>query len=189
MKEIGVFVFVLSLFFSCTEIEYEEKVEGYSVYRINEGGHKSSSEIRTFDQPSLEFLVRFDSSAMYDIGKNQSDINKLYGFNDCNQEIENHVHSARFGWRWFGDSLELFSYVYVEGNLLKEKLKAIRFNVAYQCKIQISDNSYLFAIDDEIVDTVPRGCNSLDVERRYLFPYFGGDEVAPHQITILIKDL
>lgn len=189
MNRYYVFAISVLLLLGCTEIEYEEKIEGFDIYRIEEGKHKSSSEIKTFDQPSMEFLVRFDSSAIYDIGGNQGDINKLYGFNDCGQDIENHTHSARFGWRWFNDSLQLFSYVYVNGDLLKNELKAIRINTAYECKIEIKSDSYLFSINNMVLDTVARGCSSLNVSRRYLFPYFGGDEVAPHEITVLIKDL
>lgn len=180
-------ILLSSVFYSCEEIDYSEQIDGFDVYRIAEGRHSSSSKIRSFTHSILNFDVRFDSTAIYDIGADQSDINKLYGFNDCSNENV-HYNSARFGWRWMNDSLDLFSYVYLDGDLLKNKIKNIAIDDVYNCQIEIRDSVYLFSVENIILDTVPRGCSSLDVSRKYLYPYFGGNMPSPHEIVILIKE-
>ena len=39
---------------------------------------------------------------------------------------------------------------------------------------------------DDISTVIPRACD-MNYKRYYLYPYFGGDEVAPHTIKIKIK--
>ena len=61
----------------------------------------------------------------------------------------------------------------------------INLNQSYDYTITLEDSSYIICVDG-ICDTTTRGCD--DVYRHYyLYPYFGGDEKAPHDIKIRIK--
>lgn len=63
---------------------------------------------------------------------------------------------------------------------------AINANLTYSIKIQ-SEN-YLFSFGDTVV-TMPRASTTTTGLGYKLFPYFGGDELAPHDVKILIKEL
>src|SRR3954453_18752508 len=82
-------------------------------YIIKKGAHYCSPNPLTFtSQSQISFKAVFDSSCIYQTvdPANQNDINKFYGFSDCNtQHLEN---SARIGWRWSKDSLRIFGFVH-----------------------------------------------------------------------------
>jgi hypothetical protein len=187
---VSLLVFFVSLIVLqfCQPIDYEERVAGFKVYRIKAGGHSSYSKIASFRKDLLDFDVRFDSTAVYAIGEKQGDINKLYGFNDCGQDIYNHRFSARVGWNWHNDSLKLFSYTYNDGVRRTVFLQSIELGGTYNCKILITPGSYIFSIDGKTLDIAPRGCSDLSLSRKYLYPYFGGETPAPHEVVILLRE-
>src|SRR3954469_6773046 len=77
-----------------TSIEFVQ----YTILQGQQYCDKSTYQAVEYD--SLVFVVKFDSSSIYQTSNttNQDDINKLFGFSDNN---ENHrQYSARFGWRW-----------------------------------------------------------------------------------------
>lgn len=51
--------------------------------------------------------------------------------------------------------------------------------------IKIEANKYIFAVDGTTIE-MPRFSTSPNGYK--LYPYFGGDEVAPHEIKIRIKE-
>jgi len=110
--------------------------------------------------------IEFDSSAIYKTvdSVNQLDINKLIGWSDCSaSHLDN---SIRFGWRWLNDSLEIHWF-------------------KHEYELTISTWDYKLSVDGTYVH-VPRNCP--EQYRRYqLYPYFGGNETAPHDIKIKIK--
>jgi hypothetical protein len=63
----------------------------------------------------------------------------------------------------------------------------VELNKAYTYEIQLQDNKYMFLLNGNTVE-LPRHCSGKG-EGYQLYPYFGGDEVAPHDITIKIKQL
>lgn len=136
----------------------------------------------------MKFLVRFDSSAIYQTADpaNQYDINKLYGFSDNN--ADHHQYSARFGWRWTEGALRLFAYVYNTGEVFSKELATVSINQEISCSIQITDTRYLFQVND-IVDSMPRLSKTIKAKGYQLYPYFGGDEAAPHEINIWIRNV
>jgi hypothetical protein len=117
---------------------------------------------------------------------NQGDINKLYGFTDCNSAV--HENSARFGWRWQNDQLELFAYCYYDGKIQKKLLSSAKLGEEICCMIKISESSYIFQVNELPVDTILRGCSCDSLSKFRCYPYFGGTESAPHDITIRIKE-
>lgn len=135
----------------------------------------------------LSFAALFDSSCIYKTVDplNQDDINKLYGFSDCNsQHLDN---SARVGWRWSNDSLRIFGFVHNGGNMIFGEITTAKIGKVIKCKIVCLDTQYVFTVDGKTL-SLPRHCSG-NYTRYKLYPYFGGDEVAPHDITIQMADL
>ncbi|HEU5052177.1 MAG TPA: hypothetical protein VFT78_03645 [Hanamia sp.] len=136
----------------------------------------------------LAFKVKFDSSAIYKTQKpeNQGDINKLFGFSDNN--TMHHDFSARFGWRWSNDSLRLFAYVYNRGVMTYKELGIVEIGKENNCSITVSGDQYLFELNG-VETKMPRASTTPKAEGYQLYPYFGGDEPAPHDISIWIENL
>lgn len=159
-------------------------------YLIRQGDHSSTGN--SYYAPvalnELKFSVRFDSSAIYkaSIPLNQLDINKLYGFSDNN--ALHHEFSARFGWRWSEGALRLFAYVYNNGTIVSEELGAVAIGKNIACALRVAGEHYEFEVAGKTT-IVPRASTTPMGKGYLLYPYFGGDEVAPHDIRIWIRNL
>lgn len=161
------------------------KVQSFIIYQ---GDHYSTPNPITFTSKSeLRFDALFDSSCIYQTvdPSNQEDINKLYGFSDCNsQHLEN---SARVGWRWSDDSLRIFGYVHNNGDMLFQEVTTVAIGAVIHCRIVCLADQYEFDVNDKTV-YLPRHCSGR-YSRYRLYPYFGGDETAPHDIHIQLREL
>lgn len=160
---------------------------GFTRYTIRKGAHYAEGNVlRSWEGNDLRFTVFFDSSAVYttrDPG-NQADINKLYGFSD--NGMDHHSYSARFGWAWTGGALRLYAYVYNGGKVTSQELKAVPIGKDIELRLQADGNRYLFTVGED-TQQVPRTA-PLPIARGYgLYPYFGGDEPAPHNVHIFIR--
>ena len=158
-------------------------------YTIRQGQHTADkSSYKTIASNELNFVVRFDSTAIYQtqVPENQYDINKLYGFSDNGSD--HHQFSARFGWRWSDDALRLFAYTYNNGEMASRELTTIPIDVEIKCSIKVTGNSYVFVVND-ITETMQRNSSLPSAKGYQLYPYFGGDETAPHDVHIWIKNL
>ncbi len=157
------------------------------LYQIKAGAHSSNSGIKKVTAATMRFEVTFDSTAIYQTVNpdNQADINKLYGLSDCNSE--HHTNSARFGWRWYKNRLEIHAYTYKNKNRESKFIDHIELGKPYICEIKFEDEKYVFSVNKKEVK-MPRNCNGIG-EGYQLYPYFGGDEVAPHDINIKVRDL
>jgi hypothetical protein len=158
-------------------------------YIIKQG--QQYSNYSSYAQVSLDqqsFVVRFDSSAIYQTAdpSNQNDINKLFGFSDNN--AQHHEFSARFGWRWSNNALRLFAYVYNNSVRVSKELGTVDLGAENHCSIKVSGDTYLFSLNG-VTTTMPRASSTANAEGYKLFPYFGGDELAPHTISIWIKEI
>lgn len=158
-----------------------------SAYIITKGGHSSNNGFKKLSTNLMRFEVQFDSTAIYQTVNpaNQADINKLYGLSDCNSD--HHTNSARFGWRWYNNRLEIHAYTYVNKQRASEYITSVEMGKQNVFELRLEDNQYVFLLNDVRV-VMPRGCTGSG-EGYLLYPYFGGDEVAPHDITIRIRDL
>lgn len=149
--------------------------------------HHGAKGIRAgmFTAKTMERRVRFDDTSMYEtsVASNQGDINKLFGFSDCS--TAHHKNSARFGWRWFNNALEIHAYTYAKKKREHKLLKKIEINTSYDMKIKINKKKYVFSIDGVELAEMNRGCKRGGLKYK-LYPYFGGDEKAPHDIHIEI---
>jgi hypothetical protein len=185
------------LFSSCekttpalTESGYKNSsLTPFTRYTIKKG--KQFSANNTFvpvEYSELKFVAKFDSSAIYRTvnSSNQYDINKLYGFSD--NSAAHHLYSARFGWRWSDLALRIFAYVYNNGSVISKELGTIQIGSESNCSIKVTNGYYIFSLNN-ITDTIVRSSTTDKGLGYKLYPYFGGDEVAPHDINILIKEL
>jgi hypothetical protein len=147
----------------------------------NKNGYKSI----TLSQ--MNFIAKFDNSAMYQtvIANNQLDINKLYGFSDNNQD--HHTNSARIGWRWYNNELQLFAYVYNNAVESDKFITSVPLNQEIPCSIKVDGANYILTANGVQV-TMPRASTTEQAVGYQLYPYFGGDEVAPQDIHIFIKE-
>ena len=161
----------------------------FTRYTIGAGQQFCSGN--TFLQTSyseMKFIAKFDSSAIYTTQdpSNQYDINKLYGFSDNN--AQHHQFSARFGWRWSDQKLRLFGYVYNNGVRDSRELGVVPIGAEINCGIKISSTAYIFTLNGT-TDSLLRSATTVKAEGYKLYPYFGGNETAPHEINIWLKEL
>lgn len=156
---------------------------------IAQGTHNSDKNAyRPVTTSEMKFVVQFDNSAIYQTAAadNQGDINKLYGFSDNDQD--HHTNSARFGWRWYNNQLQLFAYVYNNGVQSDKLIGAFPLNQEISCSIRVAGSSYVFTANGTQA-TMPRAATTAQAVGYQLYPYFGGDETAPQQIRIQIKEI
>ncbi len=172
------------LVFSCgQEIEIDPDT-GFEVFTIPSGSHNSIFRNEAFTGSGIDITVVFDESAMYtlDVTSDQADINKLVGFSDCAQDHQS--ESARIGWRWFDDELQILGYTYREGNLSFELMGAIPLNQEVDISIRVVGDTYQFSGEGLQSITMNRTSDCNSGENYWLWPYFGGNQVAPQTITI-----
>jgi hypothetical protein len=168
-----------------------KKINGASIfttYTIRAGEHYCErNSYPLFAAKALYFTVQFDSSAIYQTSnpQNQYDENKLYGFSDNNSHHQQ--FSARFGWRWCNGELQLSAYTYNGGVRSDKVLGAVAIGTEIKCAIIVKEDQYDFVLNG-VTTAVPRGSKTMQATGYKLLPYFGGDEVAPHTVTIKIRE-
>lgn len=180
-------------FWTCSEQAEEIRskdpvADSVVLYNIPAGAHYSQqSSFHTLTASSIRFKARFDSSAIYQTRdeSNQGDINKLYGLSDCNSGHQ--VNSARFGWRWFDHALQIWAYAYVNSERKMAFVGNVSLGSMDTYEISFTDSTYRFKVGETEV-SLPRHCSG-EATGYKLYPYFGGDEPAPHEVIIGIKDI
>jgi hypothetical protein len=146
--------------------------------------------IRLFSGTRMDLSVQFDDSAFYQFtgsaSGDQGDTNKLYGFSDC---FDSHTeNSARFGWRDLGGKIEIRAFTHKDGRFSSVPIKTIEPNHIYAASISLSPDrrSYLYEFDGTQV-SMERGCDQDRAQGYHLQPYFGGNQVAPHEVRIRVN--
>jgi len=182
MKKFLILLFLVS----CTK-EIDDL--GFRVYTIPVGEHSSGSFINHPNDSKISFQFILDESAYYEteIPENQHDVNKIYGMSDFG--VRHHKYSIRLGWRYIENNLELCWLRHEDGIHSSATIKIIQPDVIYNATIDIKTFYYVIVIDNDttLVRRRPEGNWGL-IRRYYLYPYFGGNEYAPHDITIKIKE-
>lgn len=158
----------------------------YLILRGNNYCEQNSYPI--YQQSSLKFKAIFDSSCIYTNAdpSNQADINKLYGFSDC--QTLHHANSARFGWNWMNGKLHIHAYCYIDSVRQYKELGIVDLNKEIDCSIDLLPGKYVFTLNGK-KDTMERHCSDTAAYGVKLFPYFGGDEPAPQDVRIRIKEV
>ena len=142
----------------------------------------------------IKYKILFDESSQYDLKNNdQYDINKLFGISYG----FHHRNSARFGWRWDLDKgkIEILAYVYKNGKRINEweqdiHIAYIDFFEFYEMEIQKNKNEYIFTLKKDSDKKVYKKLIKSRAKCFFsyeLFPYFGGNKKAPHDISISFK--
>jgi hypothetical protein len=156
---------------------------------IKKGNHSSRSKAQTLMTNRLRFEALFDESAIYTSIDpiQQHSKNKLMGFSDCNSVHQQ--NSARFGWHWIDEGLHVTAYVYANGQRLEEYIGEVQLNQFHRYEVGFEDDYYFFRLDDLPEVRVERKASCRMGLFYVLWPYFGGQETAPHDIRILIRML
>lgn len=184
-------VFFVFVFISCTKpvietTQMQVNQESFKAYVIPKGAHYcNQSTVNQLNINEMHFSVQFDSSAVYSTSSpdNQYDINKLWGFTEG---TDNHLNSARLGWGYNENKLKLYGYAYADGQRNSVEICSIDLNTQIDCSIKIATGLYLFTVNGKTL-SLPRSVLGTNTIGYQLYPYFGGDETAPHDIQILIK--
>ena len=158
----------------------------FTLYTIKAGEHYSNGTLSQASGKTLTFETIFDSSCIYETRskQNEDDINKLYGFSDCN--TLHHENSARVGWLWKDEAIKLYAYCYINKERKSQFLGTANIGDTIKLSIGVSAQEYTFTYKD-ITTTIGRYCNDPEINGYVLYPYFGGDETAPHDIHIRIR--
>ncbi len=188
-------LFILLLYISCKKrtTASAPTVLPFITYTIPRGAHYAigydSTHFEFIQANHLHFTAIFDSSAIYKTTdeNNQDDVNKLYVFSD--NQTSHHLFSARVGWSWYKDSLRLFGYTYNDSIRRIQQLAVVSIGLQIDCNIEIDTlkKLYLFTINGQTTP-MPRMVKTPLIVGYKLYPYFGGDEVASHTITIRVRE-
>lgn len=159
----------------------------FTEYMIAKGEHESNHGYEYVKLDTLAFTVVFNQSARYTNADpiNQLDINKLYGF--CDNDQEHHKYSARFGWNYMNNELQLFGYTYNDGVRSSRLIRSVPLEQEIRCGIVARGNTYIFRVGNDSIQ-MPRMAATPKAQGYKLYPYFGGDETAPQPIKILIRN-
>jgi hypothetical protein len=163
-----------------------EAVTGYTTYIIKKGQHYSDKRpLKYVSVTEMKFFAKFNQTAVYTstIPENQYDINKLWGFSEG---FDNQYNSARMGWGYSNGAIRLYGYVYSKGVRYSKEITTVLPNQDITCSIKIAGSNYIITANGVSV-TLPRGTTTSKANGWQQYPYFGGDEVAPHDIYIYIK--
>jgi hypothetical protein len=165
----------------------KKEADGWSRFRIPEGSHSSSSSLEWTRRDVISFEFEFDSTAVYETADpvNQYDVNKLFGVSDGGLHTRN---SARFGWRWVDGHLEVMAFTHLNGVFHFEKICDAEIGRVYSGSISLGKGYSFWCTDgSESHQVSMERWAQAGGSRYYLWPYFGGDESAPHDITVKIR--
>jgi hypothetical protein len=162
--------------------------------KIRKGTHSPFRLPRLlFGTRKLAYSVKFTDSCRYDIGSDQTDINKLFGIGYF---PHHHRNSVRFGWVYNPSkyqTMEIWAYWYDKGERKYEFMCDVPINsVAYYeiATEYVKEWGWYFrlkvifdrdVIGKAVVTIKPQSVGYL------LRPYFGGNQTAPHNMEIWME--
>lgn len=158
----------------------------------------------------IGYRVTFTESCRYDIGSDQSDINKLFGIGYFSWRlfgmktsklfgrtftypwfrVAHHDNSVRFGWRYSHGLIEIMAYWYHNGNRYYNTIKDLEIGKPYILKLHIMRDWHSLMISESL-DMKNTTSLNVPVEGKnfgYLLScYFGGNKTAPHDMEIRME--
>jgi hypothetical protein len=136
----------------------------------------------------FEFKAAFNETNIYTLpASEQADSNKLFGFSDCKTLAQE--SSARFGWRWYNNRLEILAVSHYDGRWhLHEIVGVAELNKVYDFKIELSQDKtqYIFTFNNSNPISMKRDCSDDTMLDYYLYPYFGGSEKSPRDMVVSV---
>ncbi len=184
----GILVIIIMM-----KLKRRKDLEGYDSYIIKKGKHFSlrNQSFIPYKISLAPRLLRFDvvflAGCDYE-EVSEDDIHKLYG---VNYGFDHHYRSVRIGWRYHRvyKMIELFTYAYVKGKRVMKHLMLVKQYEDVSISMYHSHrNEVQIQVDQgekKALETI-KGIDQAGI-RFKLFPYFGGNIVAPNDIKILIK--
>jgi hypothetical protein len=183
MKLFNTIILALAIMACSCEPALEDDFE---VFTIPKDEHYSRQRhVESMQTTSLFFKAKFDETAVYTLDDGfQDSKNKLLGFSDCNSA--HHENSARFAWQWYNNTIEIFAYCYVNGQRIEKFLGSVSPGEVANYEIHLSASGYTFIFKNQ--KTTIQRKNQCEVGLYLLlWPYFGGQKPAPHDVNIYLK--
>ncbi len=168
--------------------DFSDAKAAYKTYVIEPGHHYANGKhFPLFTGKVLSFSAIFDSSAIYNFTdpKTKYDQNTLYGFADNGKSHRD--FSARFGWRWFNNELQIAAYATNNGDSTIVQIGSVPLGKAINYKIEVMGDHYDFTLNGTTTSLL-RTSKTASAGNYKLLPYFGGDAVAEKRVTIQIKN-
>lgn len=171
------------------------------IYTIKEGNHYASGiDYRIFKllntKKTKAYNVVFNETALYAFNDaDKEDINKLFGFTiglpSLNLDGIVHNNSARFGWDCVDGVIHIHAYCYVNKVRITERMLSINLNENYTYILTNNAYEYSFAVSNAtgILKQVSIPKPNISGLSFNLWPYFGGDKTAPHDIHISMIEI
>ncbi len=158
----------------------------FECFVIPENEHYATNRhAEALQSSTLFFQARFDETAEYSLPDGLQDSkNKLLGFSDCN--AEHHENSARFGWQWFNNTIEIFAYCYVDGRRIEAYLGEVSIGEVADYEIEITSDAYVFTFQNKKT-RIERKSQCETGVYMMLWPFFGGQHPAPHDVNVYLK--
>jgi len=161
----------------------------FTTYIIKAGNNFCENNVYPLSEIKiLKFKAILDSTCIYTNVNpdNQADINKLYGFAD--DSAFHQISSARFGWNWMDGQMHIHAYCYANAVRSYKELGTVLLNKEIECSLEVLPGKYIFTLNGKR-DTMLRSSQDTVASGYKLLPYFGGDEPAPQDIKIKIKEI
>lgn len=140
----------------------------------------------------FSYNVVFHRNCKYILNsEDQEDINKLYGV--C-FGLNPHNNSMRFGWNYSIelDKINLYSYCYINGKREYKFLCSVDVDKEYTlCIHTLSKEKALFTVICSETSKIAQRFIVINKTKNWgvnLWPYFGGNNAAPHNITISLEE-
>jgi len=143
-----------------------------------------------YNKSTISYSVKFSSSCEYDLRhSDQDDTNKLFGIGYF---PHHRLESARIGWRFDAvrNKMVLSAYAYVDGIRYIEDIQDVFIDTYYVASIVVKKNKYEFRISrpDIHIDQIVYIPKQHSIKLAYpLGLYFGGNQLAPHEMAIQLK--
>jgi hypothetical protein len=166
----------------------ESKAEDYFIRKGHQFADGTLNLNHWFMGNKFEFKAAFNSSNIYSLPPSeQADSNKLFGFSDCRQWAGE--SSARFGWRWLNNRLEITAVTHYDGTWhLHEIMGVAELNKVYNFKIELSEDKafYIYTFNNGNPVKMKRDCTDDTMLGYFLYPFFGGSEKSPQDMTVSV---
>lgn len=166
-------------------------------FRIKRGKHSAKGIHFNFTfKKNVTFKCKFNKSCLYYFDDNDKyDINKLCGFSTT---WFHQRQSGRIGWRCLdGERIEIVTYSYNDGTREQTETDILGIVLPDQefiVSIEDNEDMYIYtfenlSVDNSYVKAVDKKQKDWFFFHYLLFPYFGGNKTAPHDMTLYVKKI
>lgn len=143
---------------------------------------------------NVKYKVSFDNSCAYNIGDDQSDVNKLFGISYG----FHHNQSDRIGWRYIPtenkrENIEIVLYCYENKKRITLPICKVSigdvFNIELKTEVRNGYRRICVKILNKNMTLIKNHTNQKHSWGYTLGAYFGGNKTAPHTMKIMIQQL